>query len=192
MRFDMTKLVPAYIRDDRNGYALCAAIQSGLEYFCNIVEDCLGGFFDVEQMDEDRLDELAQEYNCLYDFGASIELKRNWIKNAINYQCRYGTAQALVDYISAYYSNFTVEEAALYGGEAFHFSITAYGELTTEQTDWIDKAVNSAKNVRSIFDGFYAGALAELFINAVGREYNAEYRYAGDFLCGEKTVGGDD
>ena len=49
---------------------------------------------DYETMPEWRLDEIAWETGCLYDYKADIDSKRQWIKNAIALYSIFGTPKA--------------------------------------------------------------------------------------------------
>ena len=117
-------------------------------------------------MPEWRLDELAWELNCLYDFSSDIEYKRRWIVNAIPYYRLYGTPQALVNYVGNRFDGVALEEAAAYGGDPFHFRLTLDGEWTRENIAWAKKAVEDAKNVRSVLDSMRAGSTSHLALAA--------------------------
>ena len=76
--FDVTKYVPQFLLNDKNGYAMAKAIEAGINYMNTA---CLNGtklIYDVDTMPEWRLDELAWEYNLVYDYTADIDVKRDW------------------------------------------------------------------------------------------------------------------
>lgn len=82
-QFDIQKWIPKFIWNDRNGHALAMAINAGLQMLNDSAAEGLKLINDYDDMPEWRLDELAWETNCLYDYNAPIETKRQWIKNAL-------------------------------------------------------------------------------------------------------------
>ena len=150
--FDIKRLVPKYIYNDKNGYALSKAIERAFQYVADRVEKGLAILQDPDKMPEWRLDELAEDYNILYDYNADIEVKRNWIKNAREYYSIYGTAAGIVQYLEAVFDTVNLEEWWEYGAEPFHFRVTVTGEWSYELDEWAKKSIARAKNVRSVLD----------------------------------------
>lgn len=155
--FDITKWVPKFILNDKNGYAVAKAIEAALQYMNDTISAGVDLISDYDKMPEWRLDELAWETNCLYDYKADIETKRKWIANAFPLYRLYGTPQAIIQYIGSYFENVELEENWLYGGDPFHFRVTVKGEWTPEKEAWANKAIENAKNVRSVMDGIRIG-----------------------------------
>lgn len=154
---DIKKFTPKFILEDKNGKALAAAIEAGLNRMNAIIKQGVDCVNDTDTMPEWRLDEMAWETQCLYDYNANIETKREWIKNAIPYYRLYGTPQALYKYLSGYFDDIVLEESWVYGGEPFHFRVTVEGEWTPDNEAWARRAIAAAKNVRSILDGLSIG-----------------------------------
>lgn len=155
--FDVTKWVPKFIMQDRNGRAIAKAIEAALQIMNDTIRqgvDCISNF---DTMPEWRLDELAWETNCLYDYNADVEAKREWIKNAMPMYRLYGTPEAIYKYLGKYFENVILEEAWEYGGEPYHFRVTVDGEWTPGSVAWARRAINTAKNVRSVLDSMAAG-----------------------------------
>ena len=150
--FDIKRLVPRFIYADRNGYALSKAIERAFEYVAEKVEEGLAILKDPDEMPEWRLDELAEDYNILYDYTAEIEVKRNWIKNAMDFYSIYGTPAGIVQYLQAVFDTVTLEESWEYGADPFHFRVTVTGEWSSEVDEWAKKSIERAKNVRSVLD----------------------------------------
>lgn len=150
--FDIKRLVPRFLYDDKNGYAMCMAIQAAFEYVAEKVEEGIAILQDPDRMPEWRLDEMAEEYNILYDYHADIEVKRDWIKNARKSYGLYGKAAGVVQYLEAAFDTVNLEESWEYGGDPFHFRVTVTGEWSEENDEWAKKAVEKAKNVRSVLD----------------------------------------
>lgn len=150
---DIRQLIPKFILNDKNGYAMAKAIEAGLKYFLKKCQDGLDCVQDVDKMPEWRLDEMAWEYNVLYDYTESIDAKRKWIKNATDYYAKYGTAAAIMKYLDGVFDSVKVEEWWEYGGDPCHFRVIVTGEWSEEAAIWAEKAVAATKNVRSILDG---------------------------------------
>ncbi len=162
---------PQFILNDKNGYALAKAIEAAVQYMNDKVQqgfDCLTNF---DKMPEWRLDELAWETNCLYDYSADVETKRRWIKNAIPLYRLYGTPQAVYQYIGSYFDDIDLEENWIYDGDPFHFRVTVDGEWTPENEAWARRAIATAKNVRSILDSLRIGQKCFIGIAAEGKVY---------------------
>lgn len=176
IQVDIRNLVPAFIFNDKNGYAAAKAIEKGLQIFCKILQDGLDTAIHVEKMPEWRLDEMAWELNCLYDYNASIDRKRIWIRDAMPMYACYGTIEAVYLYLSGYFADVEVEENWQYGGQPYHFRVTVDGEWTPENAAWAQKAISTAKNVRSVMDNLRIGSSCVLGILATG-EVLARFDY---------------
>ena len=150
--FDISKFVPRFLLNDKNGRALAKAMEAGLNLMNEKINESVDILTDYDKMPEWRLDELAWEYNCLYDFNGELESKRRWIKNAIPMYKLHGTAESLKQYLSAMFEadGITIEE----GNEPFHFRVIVENEPDPKQRELALQAINKAKNIRSVFDGF--------------------------------------
>jgi len=150
MDFVVEQWVPKFIMNDQNGYALAKAIEAGIQMMNAIIANGVKLITDVDTMPEWRLDELAWEYNILYDYDQDVEAKRKWIKNAISMYSTYGTPKIIKDFLEARYGEgtVTVEEWFSYGGEPYHFRVIINGE----ESDWAQEAIEKAQNVRSVLD----------------------------------------
>ena len=153
--------VPKFLLNDKNGYACAKAIEAAMQSMNDIVLQGIKCINDYDTMPEWRLDELAWETNCLYDYTADVACKREWIKNAVEYYAKYGTPDAIVKYLSGIFDNVVVEEPQDYGGDPFHFRVIVTGEWSDAADDWAKKAVAATKNVRSVLDTitFNAGSV---------------------------------
>ena len=174
--FDVTRHVPRFILQDKNGYAVAKAIEAAVQIMNDTIRqgvDCIDNY---DTMPEWRLDELAWETNCLYDYNADIATKRQWIKNAIPLYRLFGTPQAVYQYIGSYFGAVDLEENWQYGGEAYHFRVTVEGDWTPENEAWARKAIGTAKNVRSVLDSLRIGSKCHIGITAEG-EVLARFAY---------------
>ncbi len=178
---DITRLVPKFILNDRNGYALAKAIEAGLRYFLDKVQEGVNVLLDVDSMPEWRLDEMAWELNSLYDYNGEIENKRKWIRNALPYYMILGTPQSIINYLEGYF-----EKVTLIPGAPYHFSINIVGELDEGKETWLQYAVETAKNVRSVFDGISMSTETPdiLITNQEWNMYSVPLRMCGTFRAG--------
>lgn len=156
MTFAIERLVPRFLLEDRNGYALAKAIEAALNALCGIAAEGVAAVLDVERMPEWRLDEMAWELNCLYDHNAELGDKRKWIRAAMPLYSLRGTPRAIYDYIQDDF-DIVLEEAWQYDGDPFHFRITVFSEWTALKEAWLTKAVAQAKNARSVLDNIAVG-----------------------------------
>ena len=167
-KFEAENMIPQFIRNDKNGHAVAKAIEAAMNAMNGIIEDGVKCLNDYDDMPEWRLDELAWETNCLYDYSAGVDVKREWIRNAIPIYRLYGTPAAISRYLRGYFGAVDVEEGADYGGEAYHFRVSVAGDWTPENEAWARKAIDGAKSVRSVLDELRAGHRARIGIRAEG------------------------
>ena len=186
IQFDITRLVPKFLLRDKNGAALAAAIEAALNALDDVASVGLACLSDVESMPEWRLDELAWEYNCLYDYEAGITEKRAWIREAFPMYRYYGTPEAIYQYLRGAFNEVEVEEWWQYGADPFHFRVIVGGEWTDAKEAWARYAVRVASNIRSILDGISAGSSGAITMSAVSAQgFKFYYPAAGTELCGE-------
>lgn len=174
--FDVTRHVPRFILQDKNGYAVAKAIEAAVQIMNDTIQQGVDCVLNYDTMTEWRLDELAWETNCLYDYNADLETKRQWIKNAIPLYRLFGTPQAVYQYIGSYFGAVDLEENWQYGGDPYHFRVTVEGEWTPENEAWARKAIGTAKNVRSVLDSLRIGSKCKIGIVATG-EVLARFGY---------------
>lgn len=152
--FNVSQFVPKFIMADKNGYALAKAIEAGMQIANDTIQAGVKLLYDIDTMPEWRLDELAKEYNLiLYDSTQSIEIKRQWIKDANDFFKKFGTPGYLKQYLEAYFDSVQVIEWWEYNGDPYHFKVNVSGAYSEETEAWCIEAINKAKNLRSYLDG---------------------------------------
>ena len=179
MEFDVREAVPKFLLRDKNGYAIAMAIQAGMEYMLGRVDAGLAILHDVDEMPEWRLDEVAWETNCLYDYTAGIEAKREWIRNAWKNSLLHGTPAGVMQYIQPFFPEAKMEEWDEYGGEPYHFKIDLGEEWSPESELVLVNAIDKGKNVRSVLDEVSTGTSEGLEIGA-----ESDWRTLFDLRCG--------
>lgn len=179
MDFDIRSLVPRFILNDKDGYAMARALEEGLRAFLRVCRQGVDNWGNVDEMPEWRLDELAWEYNIPYDYHAGIEVKREWIRNAYSLSRLYGTPEGIVQYLSSYFEDAVLQENWEYGGDPYHFRLLLPNSWTPENLQWAATAIKNVKNVRSVLDGYTFEGKWPKTIYAGGALYATESgRYA--------------
>lgn len=157
------QIFPRFILEDKDGFAMCKALEAGMKYFLEKCQDGLNLILDVDEMPEWRLDEMAWELNCLYDYEADVSIKREWIRNAYKNYRIHGTAEGVRQYLKIYFGESSIQEFWEFSGDPGKFNVTVTGLRTDENEAWVRKAAAKAKNVRSelnniVFNGGEAEA----------------------------------
>lgn len=186
LEFDIRDFVPQFLLDDKNGFALAKAIEAMLKYTITVTVRGFYNVMDAKKMPEWRLDEMAWEYGVLYDYTADIEKKRHWISDAVPLTAALGTPQSIYNYLEGYFDSIEVEEFWQYGGEPFHFRVTASGRWNDENEAWIRKAVEACKNVRSVLDDIALGSGTTILLHGEG----GEIARFGPAMTGEDLLAG--
>lgn len=152
--FDVTKHVPRFILQDKNGYAVAKAIEAAVQMMNDTIQQGVDCVDNCEKMPEWRLDEMAWEYNIPYDYNADIEIKRGWVRNVYALSRLYGTPDGIIQYMTGYFGQTTLQEAWEYDGEPFHFRVLFPDSWTPEKVTWATMAIEMVKNVRSVLDRY--------------------------------------
>lgn len=176
-KIEISQIFPDFLLKDRNGYAMARAIKAGLEYFltrCAAGVEIIGN---PDRMPEWRLDEMAWETNCLYDYAADVEVKREWVRNARQSAKLHGTAEGIRQYLEIYFGDSNISEFFEFSGEPGEFNVVVSGLRTDENEAWIQKAVGKAKNVRSV--------LNDIVFNSASSS-TMTYSFAGN--CGTEIL----
>lgn len=181
----MNLLWPQFLLNDRNGYALACALARGVTIMQETVNAGVECLRNVETMPEWRLDEMAWELGCLYDYGASVDVKREWIRQSTPFAAMNGTPQAIYNYLKGFFERVELEENWQYGGQPFHFRVTVSGTWNGQNERWARTAIAQSKNVRSVLDNLAFVNETKIAVHAEGKKM-AAFRYprAGELLCG--------
>lgn len=128
------------------GYAINKSMQRLIDY-CHAISV----YASIDTASDQVLDLLAVELNTqYYDDTANINIKRNLIKNTLNWYMRTGTPAAVTEVVKTVFGNGEIEEWFDYGGEPFYFKIrTSNIETTDEMVQLAEILVKSVQNVRS-------------------------------------------
>ena len=184
IRVDIGQLLPDFLLTDQVGAAMAAALEAGLRGFCACVQDGCDTVLDTEKMPAWRLDEMAWELGCMYDYGAEISMKREWIRNAVPLYASYGTAEAIYKYLGGYFESIQVEEWWQYGAEGYHFRVIVAGQWTKKSADWAREAIEKVKNVRSVLDYLAVGSEIRVLAAAETDYTRFTCPMAGEIMAG--------
>ena len=120
---EFIRLLPQFMRDDKAVQGLSAAIDEIVPSLSDSLS-VLSTWNEVDRMTEAELDALAWELNILwYDTGATIDIKRELIKNSDMVYKKLGTKWAVENVIDTYFGEGTVQEWWEYGGDPGHFNV---------------------------------------------------------------------
>lgn len=164
---DFIKLLPKFMRNDKAVQGLAAAINGIIPDLAAAARklstwDCL------DELSVAELDELAWELNIpWYDASASIQVKREVIKNSDIVHQTLGTKWAVENVIATYFGDGSIEEWFEYGGEPGHFRVLSSNpSLNNERlTDFLT-LLDKIKRASAKLDGISITLDAELVMSA--------------------------
>ena len=125
MTYDIRDFFPHFLTEDPTGYAMCKALEAGMNDFLAIVEQGVKMIDDASAMPEWRLDEVAWELGLPFNYKAEVEAKRAWIAEALKKTVRLGTVEAVKQYANGIFGKATIEENWQYSGSVYHYRVTA-------------------------------------------------------------------
>lgn len=148
---DLLKLQTSYMRQDETTIAMCSVLSTELNKIdpskCLIM-------YNINSLTEDVLDEIAVSENIFwYDSEATIEVKREIIKNADEVFRYLGTAYAVERVVTDYFGDGEVVEWFTYSGTPGHFKVyTSNIEATASLVDQFNRAIELIKRKSAILD----------------------------------------
>lgn len=179
---DILKLQTGAMQNDRTTQALCAALTPHLRNVAQAIRQCLL-LARVNELPENILDQLAHELHVdWYDATASVEVKRELIKNSGKVHQSLGTQYAVEQVVQDYFGEGYVEEWFEYGGEPFHFRVvTSNPSVTQAEADRFSKAVEKVKRGSARLESVFISMAAEFPI------YYGAAIHTGDFYTVEQV-----
>lgn len=120
---EFIKLLPEFMRDDSAVRGLAAGFDAIIPEVARSIEK-LTTWDRIDELSEAELDELAWELNISwYNASASIEVKRDLIKNSDMVHKTLGTKAAVENVIQSYFGDGEVVEWFDYDGTPGHFQV---------------------------------------------------------------------
>lgn len=150
---DLLRLIPQFMRDDRNAQAFAYAVNSKIaEVTYAIMHAKI--YTRIDSLSEEILDELAWQFNVVeYRSEYDISIKRELIKGCMQLHYKRGTVAAVEEAVRKIFGDATVEEWFDYGGQPYHFKVrTSNIGATDEMIQEVTKIVKEAQNVRSFLE----------------------------------------
>lgn len=151
----LTQLLPASIAADTTVKNISLSVETILQTVAGQTAAVLL-LPHLDELPEAIIDELAWQYHVdAYSADFAIDVKRQLIRQSIDWHHKKGTPAAVTDMLSTIYASAQLEEFWEYGGEPYHFRVTV-GEDRTDSAQTIDDAImviKLSKNVRSWLDG---------------------------------------
>jgi phage tail P2-like protein len=166
---DLLKLQTSFMKNDATTKALCASLNPQLIQIADKVKKCLI-LSNVDMLPEPILDELAWELHIdWYDATASIEVKRNLIRNSDKVHMYMGTVYAIEQVIEDYFGDGYVEEWFQYNGQPYHFKvITTNPSITGDLANQFQAAINAVKRKSTVLEEIIVLLSGDLIINMIG------------------------
>ncbi len=148
------KLLPLFMRRDAFNIALCNCIDDMVKELWTKLQAQLRFWDYIDYMTEAQLDECAKEL-CIhwYRYTATIEKKRDIIKNYKEVKSKLGTVWATEYILGVYFGEATIVEYWEYGGKKKHFKIQTWNTNTVNKdADEFLKIMNKIKRKSSVLD----------------------------------------
>ena len=152
-QMDFIRLLPAFMQEDDADIGLSNAVNQATEEIAARVK-LLSTWDTIDQMGAAELDLLADELNIAwYDPNASVEIKREIIKDSDLVHSRLGTNWAAMQVISTYFGAGKIIEWYEYGGKPFHFKVQIANQtVLSEQAEAFYRILNQVKRKSAVLD----------------------------------------
>jgi phage tail P2-like protein len=147
---DLTRTLPAALKNDPDMLALAKVIARGLQEDIRNTRKAVI-YARINELDEELLDILAHDLHVdWYDDSHDIDVKRQVIKDSVRVHKRLGTKYAVETALGAVYPDTFVQEWFEYGGKPYMFKIiiTADPNNPNKQQEALEK-IRFNKNLRS-------------------------------------------
>lgn len=163
---DFLKLIPEFMSND-DAVKVFAEVLNEVTHKISLKFESLSTWSHIDILTETELDELAWELNIdWYNKSASIDVKREIVKNSDLIHARRGTKWAVEQLVKSYFGSGKVKEWFEYDGNPYRFKVfTSNSEITDKLTTEFIKAVEKSKNVRSWLDAVVIELGSNLTLN---------------------------
>jgi phage tail P2-like protein len=153
---EFLKLLPQFMQSDDAVRGLAAGIDSIVPQLAAEIEK-LSTWDRIDSLAEPELDDLAWELNISwYDKSATLDVKRNIVRDSDKVYKRLGTKWAVENVINTYFGDGYVEEWFQYSGEPGRFRVYSTNPTLNESkfAEFIN-LLNKVKRASSQLDGVY-------------------------------------
>ncbi len=126
-------------------FALCRAVDKFINY-CRYISV----FSTIDTEPDHVLDILATELDTqYYDEDLSNHIKRQLIRNTLNWYMKVGTPAAVEELVKTVFGEGKVEEWFQYGGAPYTFKILTNANPSPAAVEEFEKIISKVKNIRS-------------------------------------------
>lgn len=153
---EFIKLLPQFMQNDCSVRGLAAGIDSIIPQIATEIQK-LSTWDRIDELSETELDELAWELNIQwYDKGATIDVKRNLVKESDKVYQKLGTKWAVENVINTYFGEGYIEEWFQYGGDPGHFRVYSTNPTVNEAkfAEFLN-LLNKVKRASAKLDGVF-------------------------------------
>lgn len=164
---EFRRLLPQFMRGDSAVQGLSLGIDIVVPPLSESVTK-LSTWDKIDQLTEAELDDLSWELSILwYDFGASIDTKRDLVKNSDMVHKSLGTKWAVESVIGSYFGDGYISEWFEYEGEPGHFRIYSNNPSMTQErlTEFLN-LLNKVKRATAKLDGVYITLTGQMPLSA--------------------------
>lgn len=167
---DFKKLLPLWMRLDQTDASLAESMDTTTSEIINKTS-MLSKWNDIDELPEERLDELAWELNISwYRYDASLKQKRNIIKNAKRVHRKMGTKWAIEQVLTCYFDESIILEWWQYGGEPGHFKIQTVNTATVnEDAEMFLAILDNVKRYSQVLDAIEVVSSSSLEVEYIIR-----------------------
>lgn len=149
----ITDILPQSLKDLPEVKAISYAVANVNKKILNYAKQ-IALYAVVDDLSENILDLIAIEFRTqYYDENFDIEVKRNLIKNTLNWYIRLGTPYAVEELVKTIFGEGEVEEWFDYGGEPYRFRVTTNALFDPAGIENFFNMISAVKNTRSHLDG---------------------------------------
>lgn len=182
---EFIKLLPQFMRDDAAVRGLASGIDQIVPRLAGSIT-LLSTWDCIDYLSSEQLDELAWELNIpWYDTTASLEIKRDVIKNSDKVYKKVGTKWAVENVIKTYFGDGYIMEWFEYDGNPGHFQVySSNPSLNNERLVEFLDLLNKTKRASAKLDGIVITLDAELVLSTgiVLHEVSTETYAIGSIL----------
>lgn len=153
---EFARLLPAFLREDLAVQGLARGVDGIVPDLAASVQR-LTTWDKIDELSESELDALAWELNIMwYDKGASMEAKREVVKNSDKVYRRLGTKWAVENVVQTYFGEGYLREWFEYNGAPGYFRVYSTNPtITNERLTEFLNILNKVKRHSSKLDGIF-------------------------------------
>lgn len=164
---EFVKLLPQFMQNDAAVRGLAAGIDSIVPQLAADLEK-LSTWDRIDELSEAELDDLAWELNILwYDTGATIDVKRNIVRDSDQVYKKLGTKWAVERVISTYFGDGYVEEWFQHGGTPGTFRVySSNPSISDSKLQEFLNILNKVKRASAQLEGVYISLTGQMNMHA--------------------------